>query len=147
MSKVNHLTCTGWPKIYTSSKANAQHILTAPVHLVFNFLDLFNLRQKVRWKLRRLRSYQIEVKVILQLGRIEDFERYFWDLARSFPWAPRAMKHVVVWEGQQRTRKVWITWAAFDFWKTQDWDCMATVVHWQYCASSAWSRRGYNYDL
>ena len=94
-----------------------------------------------------IKSYQIEVEVILQLGRIEDFERYFWDLARSFPWAPRAMKHVVEREALQRNRELWITWATFDFWKTQDWDCMATVVHWQYCASSAWSRKGYNYEF
>ena len=125
-----HLAGAGWPEVDTGSKSNAQHILTTPVHLWFEFYF---------WK----RMLNALCAIHSCMKQIPD-----WDRSR-----PAALGHRELWKGfwrscakpssdswvtllQQITRGrcTMITWAAFDFWKTQGWGCRGTVAHWQCCA-------------
>ena len=133
-----YLTCAGWPKVYTGSESNAQHILTAPVNL---------LRASKVYESRRSSSH------IWQWVHLPD-----WGKSR-----PAAQERPGLWKefwrscakpfsGSYKTncklqRNTWWWWwamitsAAFDFWKTQGSNCMETVAHSQCCASLAWGVR------
>ena len=125
-----HLAGAGWPEVDTGSKSNAQHILTTPVHLWFEFYifeRMLNALCAIHSCMKQIPDWDRSRPAAL--GHRELWKGFWRSCAK-----PSSDSWVTLLQQITRGRCTMITWAAFDFWKTQGWGCRGTVAHWQCCA-------------